>query len=100
MNAVEQRLELRVRHDAERVIPHSGHDHEVLGRIPQAIDLAWGWLRYQPRSALTRWYEARCARGSSRVRKIGIVAVARKLLIVLWQYLETGCIPEGAVLKP
>lgn len=64
-----------------------------------AIDLAWGWLRYQPQSALTRWYDARFARGSSRVRKIGIVAVARKLLIALWQYLETGCIPEGAVLK-
>ena len=64
-----------------------------------AIDLAWGWLRYQPQSALTRWYQARFARGGSRVRKIGIVAVARKLLIALWQYLETGCIPEGAVLK-
>ena len=64
-----------------------------------AIDLAWGWLRYQPQSALTRWYRARFARGGSRVRKIGIVAVARKLLIALWQYLATGCIPEGAVLK-
>lgn len=64
-----------------------------------AIDLAWGWLRYQPQSALTRWYQTRFARGSSRVRKIGIVAVARKLPIALWQYLETGCIPEGAVLK-
>jgi len=64
-----------------------------------AIDLAWGWLRYQPASALTRWYQARFAHGGSRVRKIGIVAVARKLLIALWQYLETGCIPEGAVLK-
>ncbi|HXL33735.1 MAG TPA: IS110 family transposase [Gemmatimonadales bacterium] len=64
-----------------------------------AIDVAWGWLRYQPQSALTRWYQARFARGSGRVRKIGIVAVARKLLIALWQYLETGCIPEGAVLK-
>jgi len=64
-----------------------------------AIDLAWGWLRYQPQSALTRWYRARFARGGSRVRKIGIVAVARKLLIALWQNLATGCIPEGAVLK-
>jgi len=64
-----------------------------------AIDLAWGWLGYQPQSALTRWYHARFARGGSRVRKIGIVAVARKLLIALWQYLETGCIPEGAALK-
>lgn len=65
-----------------------------------AIEIAWGWLRYQPESKLTKWYEQRFARGSSRVRRIGIVAVARKLLIELWRYLETGAIPEGAVLKP
>jgi len=65
-----------------------------------AIEIAWGWLRYQPESKLTKWYEERFARGSSRVRRIGIVAVARKLLIELWRYLETGAIPEGAVLKP
>ena len=60
----------------------------------------WGWLRYQPDSELTRWYEERFAHGSSRMRRIGIVAVARKLLVELWRYLETGVIPEGAVLKP
>ena len=65
-----------------------------------AIEIAWGWLRYQPESKLTRWDEERFARGSSRMRRIGIVAVARKLLIELWRYLETGVIPEGAVLKP
>jgi len=63
------------------------------------IDTAWAWLRYQPRSALARWYQRRFGKGSSRVRKIGIVALARKLLIAFWRYLETGVVPEGAVLR-
>jgi transposase len=64
-----------------------------------AIEIAWAWLRFQPESALARWYTARFGHGSSRVRKIGIVALARRLLIELWRYLETGAVPEGAVLK-
>jgi transposase len=64
-----------------------------------AIEIAWGWLRYQPESKLTKWYEERFGQGSSRIRRIGIVALARKLLIELWRYLETGAIPEGAKLK-
>ncbi len=64
-----------------------------------AIELAWSWVRRQPTSALSRWYRTRFAAGGSRQRRIGIVAVARKLLIVLWRYLETGVPPEGAVLK-
>jgi len=64
-----------------------------------AIEIAWSWLRFQPDSALSRWYERRFADGSSRVRRIGIVALARKLLIELWKYLETGVVPEGAYLK-
>jgi len=64
-----------------------------------AVEIAWGWLRYQPESALTRWYQERFGHGSSRVRRIGIVALARRLLVELWRYLETGAIPEGAVLK-
>jgi len=64
-----------------------------------AIEIAWAWLRYQPDSALARWYEARFGHGGSRVRRIGIVALARRLLIELWRYLETGVVPEGAVLK-
>ena len=64
-----------------------------------AIEIAWGWLRFQPQSALTQWYERRFGRGSKRLRKIGIVALARKLLVALWRYLETGVPPEGALLK-
>jgi transposase len=64
-----------------------------------AIELAWSWLRRQPTSALTRWFRERFAGGGGRLRRIGIVAVARKLLIALWRYLETGVLPEGAVLK-
>jgi transposase len=56
-------------------------------------------VRRQPTSALSRWYRARFATGGPRQRRIGIVAVARKLLIALWRYLETGVLPEGAVLK-
>jgi transposase len=64
-----------------------------------AIEIAWGWLRYQPESELSQWYQRRFGDGSSRVRRIGIVALARKLLVALWRYLETGLIPQGAVLK-
>jgi transposase len=64
-----------------------------------AVELAWIWLRYQPQSALSRWYQQRFGHGSSRLRRIGIVALARKLLIALWRYLETGVVPDGAMLK-
>jgi len=64
-----------------------------------AIEGAWAWLRFQPESALSKWYEQRFAHGGPRVRKIGIVALARKLLIAFWRYLETGLLPEGARLK-
>jgi transposase len=64
-----------------------------------AIEIAWAWLRYQPDSALSHWYQHRFAQGSSRVRRIGIVALARKLLIALWQYLELGVLPAGACLR-
>lgn len=60
------------------------------------VDLAWDWLRYQPRSALSRWYQRRFGSGGPRMRKIGIVALARKLLIALWRYAECGVLPEGA----
>ncbi len=63
------------------------------------VELCWLWLRYQPDSALSQWYQRRYGGGSSRMRRIGIVAMARKLLIQLWRYLQDGEIPEGAVLK-
>ncbi|QQR74563.1 MAG: IS110 family transposase [Holophagales bacterium] len=65
-----------------------------------AIEIAWGWLRFQPRSALARWYQKRFGKGGSRLRKIGIVALARKLLIALWRFVTFGEIPAGAKLKP
>ena len=64
-----------------------------------AIEIAWSWLRHQPESQLTRWYNERFGQGSSRIRRIGIVALARRLLIELWRYLETGALPEGALTK-
>jgi transposase len=62
------------------------------------IQIAWLWVRYQPTSALTQWYQRRFAGGGRRARKIGIVAVARRLLIDLWRYLDGGVVPEGAVM--
>jgi transposase len=64
-----------------------------------AIEIAWNWLHFQPGSQLSRWYHKRFASGSSRVRRIGIVALARKVLVALWRYLELGLVPEGASLK-
>jgi transposase len=64
-----------------------------------AVEMAWVWLRLQPQSKLSRWYTERFSGGGKRMRRIGIVAVARKLLIDLWRYLEYGLIPEGAVLR-
>jgi transposase len=62
------------------------------------IELAWGWLRYQPSSELSQWYQRRFGEGNTRLRKVGIVALARKLLVALWKYLETGEVPAGAEL--
>lgn len=64
-----------------------------------SIQLAWNWIRWQPASAVTRWYRERFGTGR-RARRIGIVAVARKLVIALWRYATTGVVPAGAQLKP
>lgn len=63
------------------------------------VEISWYWLRYQPNSELSRWFNERFAHGGKRMRRIGIVAVARKLLIALWRYRTHGLIPEGARLK-
>lgn len=60
------------------------------------VEIAWLWLRFQPKSALSGWYERRFAAGGARLRRIGIVALARRLLIALWRFLEDGVMPEGA----
>ena len=64
-----------------------------------SIELAWLWLRYQPGSALARWFHDRTNGAKGRMRRILIVAVARKLIVALWRYLETGLAPDGAELK-
>jgi transposase len=64
-----------------------------------AVQLALSWLRYQPQSRLSLWYEERFARGGPRARKVGIVALARKLLVELWRFLEWGVVPAGAELE-
>jgi transposase len=65
-----------------------------------AVELAWLWLRHQPASALSQWYAQRFARGGPRLRRIGIVALARKLVIALWRYVDQGVLPASALCKP
>jgi transposase len=64
-----------------------------------AIQVAWQWLRNQPRSKLSRWYMERFAEGGSRSRRVGIVALGRKLLVALWRYVDQGVVPDGALMK-
>lgn len=82
----------------------AGHDQGIsraglthVRRI--AVEVAWAWVRWQPDSALTRWYRQRFGAGGGRLRRIGIVALARKLLIALWRYSEHGIVPTGAAVR-
>ncbi len=63
------------------------------------IQLAWLWLRHQPKSALALWFEERVKRTGGRLKKTTIVALARKLLVALWKYVTAGVAIEGAVMK-
>jgi transposase len=63
------------------------------------LELAWLWLRYQPDSALARWFSDRVGSVRGRIRKITAVALARKLLVALWRYVTAGLMPEGARMK-
>lgn len=65
-----------------------------------ALQLPWGWLRWQPTSALTQWFRARFEAAGGRSRRVGSVAPARKLVVALWRYVTHGVLPEGAILKP
>jgi len=89
--------------------PYASGDSQIEQGISKAgikrarallVELAWGWLRLQPGSALTQWFNRRFAGGGKRMRRVGIVALARKLAIALWRYLQYGEIPAGASLKP
>jgi transposase len=79
----------------EQGITKSGNRHVRW----MTTELAWSWLRCQPESALSVWFRERFGDGGKRLRRIGIVTVARKLLMALWRFLETGVLPEGAVLQ-
>jgi transposase len=81
--------------EREQGISKAGNKH-VRSLI---VELAWLWLRWQPGSALSQWYQRRFGAGNKRARKVGIVGLARKLLIALWRYLERGELPEGALAK-
>jgi transposase len=63
------------------------------------VELAWLWLRWQPDSTLSAWFRERVGTVGGRIKKIMIVALARKLLIALWRYAQDGVIPEGAKMK-
>jgi transposase len=78
--------------DREQGISKSGNPR--VRRI--LMQLAWRWLRFQADSALSRWFAARTGGAKGRLRKIMIVALARKLLVALWRYVETGVVPAGA----
>ena len=79
----------------EQGITKSGNRHVRW----MTTELAWSWRRFPPDSALSCWFRQRFGSGGKRLRRIGMVAVARKFLIALWRFLETGVVPEGAVLK-
>lgn len=64
-----------------------------------AIELAWLWLQYQPGSRLSRWFQDRVGAAKGRVRRILVVALARKLVVALWRYLDAGVVPEGALTR-
>jgi transposase len=64
-----------------------------------AVEIAWSWLRYQPESKLTHWYLERFANGGARMRRIGIVALARRLLVELWRFVDYDVVPDGALMK-
>ena len=64
------------------------------------IEIAWTWVRFQPRSRLALWFQQRYGPGNKRSRRVGIVATARRLLIALWRYLTQGLVPDGAEFKP
>src|SRR6516165_9647446 len=92
----------------KRLMPYQSGSMDRDRRISRAgnprarttmIQLAWLWLRYQPGSELAKWFRNRVGTLAGRTRRIAIVAMARKLLIALWRYVETGVVPAGAEIR-
>jgi transposase len=86
-------------HDSGQVERSQGISRAGSGPVRALmLQAAWLWIKYQPKSAITEWFLERTKGQSGRIRKIMIVAVARKLAIALWRYLEQGLVPQGAIL--
>jgi transposase len=88
-------------YDSGQTLREQGISKAGSGRVRRTmVELSWSWVRWQPDSALSRWFVDRYVReGTSRSKRKGIVALARKLLVALWKYVEQGVVPEGAILK-
>jgi transposase len=87
-------------YDSGKTRRDQGLAHSGLPAVRRiAVEIAWAWLRYQPTSALARWYHARFGGGGPATRGIGIVALARRVVIALWRYAAQGIVPDGALLK-
>jgi transposase len=87
-------------YDSGKSLREQGISKEGSRRIRAlSVEIAWCWLRFQPQSKLSQWFNKKFAQGGKRMRRIGIVALARRLLIDLWRYLKCGTVPEGACLS-
>jgi transposase len=89
--------------------PYASRDSQIEQGIGKAgnkrvrarrVELAWSWLRLQPASTPSQWFNQRLAGSGKRLRRVGIVALARRLAIAPWRHLDSGEIPAGAELKP
>jgi transposase len=81
-------------------VREQGISRAGLARVRRvAVELAWAWRRYQPMSALTGWFEQRFGAGGKRARKVGIVALARRVVVALWRYVTAGIVPAGAIVR-
>jgi transposase len=87
-------------HESGAMSRELGIDKAGNARIrTMAIEIAWSWLRFQPKSELSLWFQRRFGNGGKRARRIGIVALARRLLVALWRFVDHGVVPAGAVLS-
>lgn len=88
---------------AKRVDRPGTGDRKVreLSRLRSTLlEMAWLWLRHQPASTLSRWFNDRVAQNGGRFKKVMITALARKLVVALWKYVSAGVVIEGAVVRP
>jgi transposase len=87
-------------HESGAMIRELGIDKAGNPRVrTMATEIAWCWLRFQPNSELSLWFHERFGNGGKRARRIGIVALARRLLVALWRFADQGVVPAGAVVS-